>query len=346
MLQAGKKRISRLKKIKPVAVLTSDIHYELSTLKLADTCMRMAITKANELMVPLIVAGDLHNTKANLRGECVNAMLETFAMHKAVVKYVMIGNHDKINEKSEEHSLNFLRDDCLLINQPVQGPAGIMIPYYHDANELRQYLKTLPKGSTLIMHQGILGSNAGDYFQDKSALNPEDVAGFRVISGHYHTKQTIPLPDGGSWDFIGNPYSLGFGEANDPDKGFRILMSDGSLQFVPTNLRRYEIVEWNLEDESPDCSGSDSILWVKIRGNLEDLNQLSRAKVAKQLMIDRPFRLDLIPNTVEVSTENVDADAAQDMVLDSLIDELPDIEATRKVRLKELWKDLVTKDVP
>lgn len=69
----------RESKTKPEAVLISDIHYNIQTLPLADAAVNMAITKANQLGVPLIVCGDLHDTKANLRGECVNAMLETFS---------------------------------------------------------------------------------------------------------------------------------------------------------------------------------------------------------------------------------------------------------------------------
>ena len=66
-------------KTNPVAILISDVHYNINTLKLADAAMQMAIDEANKLSVPLIVAGDLHDTKANLRGECVNAMLSTFS---------------------------------------------------------------------------------------------------------------------------------------------------------------------------------------------------------------------------------------------------------------------------
>ena len=77
----------------PRAVLISDVHYNLQTLPLADAAMRQAIQKANELQVPLIVAGDLHDTKANLRGECINAMLETFNTCEQDI-YFLIGNHD------------------------------------------------------------------------------------------------------------------------------------------------------------------------------------------------------------------------------------------------------------
>src|SRR5579862_1378127 len=103
--------------VKSLAVLVSDVHYNVHTLKLADAAMRMAIVKANKLEVPLIVAGDLHDTKANLRGECVNAMIETFKQCNKP-PYIIVGNHDRINEKSHEHSLNFLAPYCHIVDSP------------------------------------------------------------------------------------------------------------------------------------------------------------------------------------------------------------------------------------
>src|SRR5882757_6401470 len=96
---------------RPTAVLISDVHYNVHTLKLADAAVRMAVAKANELNVPLIVAGDLHDTKANVRGEWINGMRDTFKLVTKVVGwngedikrvYILRGNHDAINEKSAE----------------------------------------------------------------------------------------------------------------------------------------------------------------------------------------------------------------------------------------------------
>ena len=168
-----------------IAVLISDVHYSLPTLELADKAMRMAIAKANELQVPLIVAGDLHDTKANMRAECVNAMINTFEVCNTEA-FILRGNHDSMNEKSTEHALEFLSPYATLLATngniiPFSGPKCLyLIPYNYNPDELRTYLKTVPPKSTLIMHQGLASSNSGEYIQDKSAINPEDVAGFRV----------------------------------------------------------------------------------------------------------------------------------------------------------------------
>jgi len=339
---------------KPIAVLISDVHYNVHTIKLADAAVRMAIDKANLLKVPLIVAGDLHDTKANLRGECVNAMIETFKQC-IFPPYILVGNHDRLNEKAPAHSLNFLSAYANIIDMPStiylesKHTKTYLVPYYHDANELREYLKTVLVGSIVIMHQGLTSSNSGDYIQDKSAINPEDVQDFRVISGHYHTRQDIKTgrPRKGAvglWSYIGNPYSLGFGEANDPTKGYHILMDDGTLEFVPTNLRKHVIYEVLAQDfingnlHYIEFSHDKDALWVKIKGSKEDLYKITRKMVSEILDIE-VFKLDLIPTDTSINTHK-SAGLTQGPLLDSLIDSLTNTSDERKVRLKDTWKGL------
>lgn len=350
---------------KPIAILISDIHYNIHTLPLADAAMRLAIAKANELQVPLIVAGDLHDTKANMRAECVNAMLETFALLKADC-FILRGNHDQINEKSEEHSLNFLIQKGIWSQYSSQGKISrqvvdkprlwgtsntYLIPYHHDPVELQSYLKTLSKGSTLIMHQGVQGSLADDYIIDKSALPKEAFKDFRVISGHYHTRQDIKCgrPRQGAvgmFSYIGNPYTLGFGEANHPRKGFQILMDDGTLEFIPTNLRKHVIHECEAKSALSQMAfpinwiAPSDLVWIKVSGTKEELTLVTKKSIGDRCGIfgDFDFRLDLIPT--DTTTEAPKEQLSDVALLDSLIDSLTNTTDERKERLKSLWKGL------
>lgn len=324
---------------KAIAVLISDVHYNLSTLLLADAAMRMAIGKANELNVPLIVCGDLHDTKANMRGECVNAMLKTFALCETDC-YVLRGNHDAINEKSKEHSLNFLNDLVSIVEEPAFNVfLGVhMIPYQHDPNELKEYLKTADRGETLIMHQGVQGSHMGDYIHDKSAITKADLASFRVVSGHYHNRQSFTLPDGGLMDYVGNPFTLTQGEANDPPKGFQVLNSNGTLDFVPTNLRSHRVWECNLALEPRGEYNPGDILTIKVTGTHEELTSITRRKVQEATGIEY-FKLDLIPLAAEAAIPEVKP-LVQSELLDNLIDSLTNTTDDRKSNLKELWRRL------
>lgn len=332
---------------KPIAVLISDVHYNITTLEVADKAMRMAIAKANELDVPFVVCGDLHDTKANLRSECITAMTETFKKCETNA-IVLRGNHCSLNEKSQETALTFLTPYVnRMINTPTSWLNTYFIPYYHDSNELRAYLKTIPRGSMLIMHQGIMGTTAGHYFQDKSALSKDDLAGFRVISGHYHTRQSFELPEGGRFDYVGNPYTLGFGEANDPEKGFQVLYDNGSLEFIPTNLRKHIIYDITYEQAiarqghvMPGFNKGD-LVWFKVRGTSDQL-----AKVDKKIFNSQcAFKLDLIP--YDINSEAISNDITnlpQEQLLDNLIDSLSNTDEARKARLKLYYKQFLSGD--
>lgn len=329
---------------KSIAVLISDVHYNINTLEVADKAMRIAITKANELEIELIVAGDLHDTKANMRAECVNAMIKTFNMCERT-PYILRGNHDQINEKSEEHSLNFLRDSAIIIDKPEYCALfnATLIPYQHSADKCREILKEVPKNDLIIMHQGITNSNAGHYYSDASAIDASDVAGRRIISGHYHTRQTINLPDGGQWNYLGNPYTLNYGEANDPPKGFHVLYEDGKLEFVPTNLRKhrvftYEYINKVFCNENPGPVGTDDLVWVKVRGTKEALADVTKEIFLKYVPFEGPLKFEL--NPYETTFKIVEKNTSPNVLLDAIIDSLERASEDQKLRLKNLWKSL------
>lgn len=315
---------------KPIAVIISDCHYNLQTLEIADLAMRQAILRANSLNVTLIIAGDLTDNKANMRAEVVNQMLETFKLPN-IKPYLLVGNHDKVNEKSDDHALNFLSQLVHLVDSFWRDGDLTLIPYQHDPEYLRTFFRGKNNYKFVIMHQGITGSNSGDYFQDKSAITPNDVAGLRIVSGHYHQRQDIQLPDGGLWSYVGNPYTLNFGEANDPDKGFRILNSDGTLDFVPTNLRKHVILDISLDDKLviPVKSPQDLGL-ARIRGTKQQLATFNPDMF-------EGWKLELIPT--EITVQSVNQHQSQPEIIDGLIDTL-ETDLDQKSRLKLLWKGL------
>ncbi len=305
----------------------------------------MAVTQANSLNVPLIVTGDMHDTKANLRGECIDSMIRIFR-DCAQVPYIIVGNHDRINEKSSAHSLEFLRPYANIVDSPLycKDIDFWLLPYYHDRDECAEDLARLPEVNgckRFIMHQGIEESHSGDYIQDKSAITKQDAAGLTVWSGHYHRRQSIKLPDGGTWNYVGNPFTLGFGEANDPVKGFQVLNSDGTAEFIPTNLRKHVVIE-----QSYGLMFSDTLdiriipgdlVWVKLSGHKENLAKTSRDEIAFEMGLTGGFRLDLIPTdgiAQKVETKGL----SQTELLDTLITSMPDTSDERKNRLKQLWR--------
>lgn len=325
---------------KSSAVIISDVHYSLQTLEVADKAMTLAIDKANELNVRLIVAGDLHDTKANLRAECINDLINT--LKKAKKKPIILrGNHDSINEKSIETALEFLRPYAYMADD-LEFESYWLLPYQHNPEQFKVKLDRIPKGSTVFCHQGVIGSNSGHYIQDKSAVPSIWLDGYRVISGHYHQRQDIKCGETGLWSYVGNPYSLGFGEVNDSEKGFQILYDDGSLEFVPTKLRRHKIIVWDTMTQHRETWTDQDILWVKVCGASDRLAKFNKTEIAKIFQITQDFRLDLIPlETKSIEKIDNDVETPQTEILDNIIDSLTNTTEERKLRLKGLWKKFI-----
>lgn len=328
---------------KPWAVLISDVHYSLPTLSLADAAMRQAIAHADRLHVPLIVAGDLHDTKGAMRGECVKAMMATFSSRDPRLPcYVIPGNHDRINEKGKDHSLEFLRPLVSLVDVPTSMHGLWMIPYESDATELQRVLSSITPGSTLIMHTGVQTAYMGHYTQDKSSLPKEAFAPFRVISGHYHMTQHIKCGTN-TFSYIGNPYTLNFGEAKDGPKGFQVLFSDGSLKHIATNLRKHIVVERDVKEAFnpvPEYNPGD-LVKIKLSGPRSELEKLNRVDLGNALFGHADYRLDLVPDPetkVEQTTTNEiqTAETLMDVTIESL-GETPE----QKAYLKDLWRSLL-----
>jgi hypothetical protein len=330
---------------KPVAVLISDVHYNVTTLPVANTAMKAALAKAEELKVPLVDAGDLLDTKAILRAECVNALIDLFSKSSTRI-VLLVGNHTLINEKGKEHVLNFLRPHCDIIDSPMwdEELQSWLIPYESNSQTLQKTLSDIPGGSRLIMHTGVQSAFMGHYIQDKSSLPKESYANYRVVSGHYHRAQDIKCgrPRKGAvglFTYIGNPYTLSFGEAQDGSKGFGVLMSDGTLERIPTNLRKHVIIEETVGEfkEVPKLA-TDDLLWLKVRGPKSELSKLNKKALGARYIGHSNFKLDLIPTDSNVSQPP--QKTTEPELLDHLISDLAESEEF-KVYLKELWREII-----
>lgn len=322
----------------PIAVCISDIHFSVKNLELASEALSASILKAIELQVPLIIAGDLNDTKAIIRAEVANRLIEILSLAKTPV-YILVGNHDLINEKGHEHSLNFLRPYATIIDKPsfiTRGNSSItMVPYLSNSvflQESKWYFNTI-----IIMHQGVKGAWMGDYIQDKTSI--DRTFNVPVISGHYHRHQTV-----GSVTYIGSPYTMSFGEANDGPKGFLILNSDGTYIRQILNLRKHVVIETHVDDLTRPIQNlnKDDLLWIKISGTSGELKKINKDELREQLKIPCSFKLDLIP-TDDGRSELKDDESKQltnAEIFDNVID-TTNLTEENKTRLKNLWKGIL-----
>ncbi len=332
---------------RPRAVIISDIHFTPATLEPASTALRQAQEHAVTLKVPLIIAGDTLDSKAVIRGECANRLIEILKDRGGKPwTYILVGNHDLLNEKGAAHALEFLKPYCNVVQSPVEVAGLYLIPYMANADALQAHLDTIPKGSTLIMHTGVQSAFMGHYVVDKSSLPQSAFADFRVISGHYHRAQDIKTgrPRKGAvglFSYIGNPYSLSFGEAADGPKGFQVLYDDGLLEQVPTNLRKHVVLERTAETaDEPDADlNPGDLLWLKVTGTYQELERLNKHKIGMSLLGHGNYRLEKI-YTDTAKPEAEEKPRTGEHLMDALIDGTGESELDRAA-LKSLWRGLV-----
>lgn len=330
----------------PTCVIISDVHYNINTIVVADAAMRVAINAANALNVPFVVSGDLHDTKAILRGECVKSIIKTFKLCKTK-SIVILGNHCLLSEKSKEHSLEFLKPYAEIVDSPVfdRRLDSWLIPYIGDPAELAATLSQVGPGARIIMHQGVMGAKMGHYVVDRTSLPKEAFKDFRVISGHYHEAQDIqcgPIGDNnvGLFSYVGNPYTLSFGEASHPRKGYAILHDDGSLERVPLNFRKHVVEEvnvdhwWEIGNKDPN-----DLLWLKVTGPKSELDKLNKNDVGKFLLGHSNFKLDLIPDASTPNFQEV-KDLTDEELIDLAVDSSGETVET-KAYLKSLWREIL-----
>lgn len=331
--------------MKPIAVLISDLHFTPSTLELASQAFSMAAAEAKLLDVPFIIAGDTLDSKAIIRGECANRLISLMEYHApGIDTYIMVGNHDRLNEKAPAHTLNFLRPYCTVVDEPTPLVNDLLlVPYYSDLDELRELISYLGPGSgTWIMHQGLKGAHMGEYIIDNSSIEPEAFDGLRVISGHYHRAQDIKCGQTGLWSYIGTPYTTSFAEAGDGPKGFRVLYDDGTLELIPTNLRKHVILSYEIGQilEKPPQLLPEDLVWVKVSGPQTELDKLDKKSLGHMLLGHENFKLDKVYTDVaspKEPTEGLDSGT----ILDNIIDRANETKEQKQV-LKRLWREVLS----
>lgn len=326
-----------------LAVLISDIHFSVNNLQLASESLKAAIDKSNELKVPLIVAGDLNDSKAIIRAEVANRLIELFGLAKQEI-FILVGNHDLINEKGIGHGLNYLWPYAKIVDKPVLIDQGLtLVPYYSDLEALKTLLKMLRPEYPLIMHQGFRGAFMGDYIQDKTSIEISEVKDYRVFSGHYHRHQTL-----GTVTYIGSPYTITFGEANDGPKGFISINSDGTFERHILHLRKHITIEleaataFNPSFESPlYYLKPEDLLWIKLKGAKSLLDAINKKQIAEKIVGHMNFKLEKIITENEDKPSETIISLTDKQQFDALIDSLEDTEA-HKQNLKVLWRRIAT----
>jgi DNA repair exonuclease SbcCD nuclease subunit len=220
---------------------------------------------------PVVILGDLFDTKEIVRGKCLNFVLKRLSESKLHF-YILVGNHDWFNLDCKEHSLEALKTlkNVSIVDKPfrmnMDSRAVLMLPYYDNMEALKAELAEAKEGGTdfVFMHQGVVGFDYGNgYIADGNGhgeIKPDFLQGFtRIISGHFHK-----YAEDGNLMFLGTPFSHTFGES-DQKKYIGILSPhENELELLETPFPKHRTVE-------VDCSKPDALKKLKKQMNDKDL---------------------------------------------------------------------------
>lgn len=334
---------------KPWIVAISDIHFNINNLELATKALTMAFEKARELEVPLVVAGDLQDTKAIIRAEVMNRLIDIFRHYdethvsRGVKSYVLVGNHDLINEKGSEHALTYLElwtsvvgSKSSILDNDLK-PTISMLSYCSSLEKFREKL-SMCCTNIVLCHQGIKGAYMGDYIQDNTSIDPSELKDFRAFSGHYHRHQTV-----GNLTYIGSPFTHTWGEANDGEKGFLVINEDGTYERVLTNLRKHivQTVKFHKMQDIYKCPRPEDLVKIRILGPKSGLDEIERNRQWIETFVGRKdFTLQLIPEISETKQILETEDKTAHEVMDTIIDDLKETDS-RKAMLKAEWREVL-----
>lgn len=211
---------------------------------------------AEELGNPVLILGDLLDTKEVVRSRCLNLVYDRLKRSRLQFT-ILVGNHDWHNLQCEDHSLRILSElpNTRIVDRPTRLKMGahsaLLMPYYHDVAQFEAVLDSEEPCELLVMHQGVSGF---DYGNGRIAEQEEGVIPLRllkrfkkVISGHFHAYQ-----EKGNLVFLGTPFSHSFGESNQ-EKYIGIFHEDSlELELIETPFPRHVTIELACGEELAD----------------------------------------------------------------------------------------------
>lgn len=231
-------------KKEPYALLLNDLHVDKNTVGEFSLNWGEALGICNDRSIRrIIVGGDLWTNRA---AQTLPVLLTVYrALSSAVniegFKVILAeGNHDLVDQEDtdgyshlfglhssiiivDDFDIYAISDELLLVVMSYFPENGSFLKRLDEVRERVDPAKTI-----LYIHEGISGaiSTSSDKELPASAFK-----GFRkVLVGHYHDRAQV----GDNIFYIGASRQHNFGE--DEEKGYTILYTDGSMEFVKNQV--------------------------------------------------------------------------------------------------------------
>ena len=315
---------------KAIALLINDIHVSKDNIQEFNRNWEemMSICKQKGIG-NVIIGGDMFTSRASQTLATLLAVKHNIAKLTAqgISLIIAEGNHDKVDTEAIEGYNHLWVDtrnvsvvdsytildwedaDFVLLTMSYFPENGSFIERLDKAVEqvLAHSMMIKSKADIILyIHEGVHGA-LGD-FEIEGELPQEPLLGFKaVLCGHYHNRTKIK---GTNIEYIGSSRQHNFGE--DEEKGYTILYSDGTYEFVKNEVNtRYRTVEISATDLEGLHLESDPRYKnrIKVKCSEADAKQID-----KQRLFDKGF------DKVEIATVGAKETAVSDLDIQAKYD--------------------------
>ena len=240
----------------PAALLLNDIHISKDNIPEFQKNWDEALAICAQHQIPdMIIGGDLWLSRsAQTLGVLMAVRQAVIKATKAGISLTIAeGNHDKVDQESilgyghlfSEYPDVYVVDNYTVIDIGDQVSLYIM-SYFPENGSFTERLQDIVtndfesrRHNILYIHEGINGALATPNEKELPTSIFKDFN--QVLVGHYHNRCVVANTN---IEYIGSSRQHNFGE--DEEKGYTILYSDGSYEFVKNQVNtRYKVMEIN-----------------------------------------------------------------------------------------------------
>ena len=255
----------------------------------------------------IVVLGDVLDTheKIHMQALCrANNFLLSLASY--CYTYVLIGNHDRMNNKiymTEDHPFTALKntENIKIIDKTYKNDEFIFVPYVENGRFL-EALETVnfnPKDDckAIFAHQEFKGAQMSNIISEDGDKWPEDYP--IVFSGHIHDFQqpqkNILYP--------GTPYQNSFYESR--DKCIILLTFEGneySYQKIKLDTIRKKTIKAKVSDLDNIKQEDNTLIEVILEDNLDTIKNILN-KETKEMLENRNISIKIKPQNIKINRD-------------------------------------------
>lgn len=291
---------------KDLALLMTDTHLSESTIEINRSIWKQAVDTCKGKGIKRIFhMGDVFDSRKSQTQELLLVLDELLCMvsEEGLDIIIIPGNHDKTSYESQDsflHPFRFHPSVTIVSNYWGVGnktysefPDDMIVmfaPFFDEkSGKYAEVLKAHKQACSdkykhriLLTHIGVNEAvmNGGSIIENHLDSNLFDDF-TKVYVGHFHDYQEL---NKGKIVYIGSTYQSNYGEDN--KKGFQILKSDGSLEFIKSKFPEYKKITIDINKTSKEdlielkkeYEGSEDNIRFVFKGDKEKLAKVDKTE--------------------------------------------------------------------